>query len=277
MTGGRVYRRDATERGVPRRPRRSRTARPRRWAATSLAAGTLLIVAAAVLWMVDRPAPAGQTVSSVGASGALELTADPPTPASVLTTPSATPPLTTPPVTNAPDTPAPGMPVDPPAASSVAAPLAPTAPTAPPNRIRIPALAVDAPVSAVGVADDGEVQVPDDVATVGWYRFGPTPGEPGSSVLVGHVDDYRQGVGVLARIGDLNPGDTIEIDGEGGVVSVFTVVAREQWNKADAPLDRLFDRGGSARVVLLTCGGAFDDARLEYTDNIAVTAVPSSP
>jgi sortase (surface protein transpeptidase) len=136
---------------------------------------------------------------------------------------------------------------------------------------------VDAPVSSVGVAEDGEVQVPDDVATVGWYRFGPLPGEPGSSVLVGHVDDYRQGVGVLARIGDLNPGDTIEVGDENGVVSEFTVVAREQWNKADAPLDRLFDRGGSARLVLLTCGGAFDDARLEYTDNIAVTAIPSGP
>jgi sortase (surface protein transpeptidase) len=235
---------------------------------------------------VARPEPAGQTVSSVGSSGALELTATPSM--SGTTAPPATDPAGAVPVGPAAGSSRPSDPTTAPAPSAEPATSAAPAPSAepapvgpvpgsPPNRISIPALSVDAPVSAVGVADDGEVQVPDDVATVGWYQFGPTPGEPGSSVLVGHVDDYRQGVGVLARIGDLNPGDTVEVTDGNGVVSAFTVVAREQWNKADTPLDRLFDRGGSARLVLLTCGGAFDDARLEYTDNIAVTAVPLVP
>ncbi|WP_420121700.1 class F sortase [Nakamurella sp.] len=156
------------------------------------------------------------------------------------------------------------------------APAAAPAPTSPPDRVRIPALGVDAAVTPVGVAQDGEVEVPEDVSTVGWYRFGPVPGAGGSSVLVGHVDDYRQGVGVLARIGDLNPGDTVEIAGADGSVRGFTVVAREQWNKTEVPLDRLFDRGGESRLVLLTCGGAFDDSRLGYTDNIAVTAIPAT-
>ena len=259
MTGGRVNRRDATPGGVPRRPRRSPTARPRRLAATSLAAGTLLIVAAILLWLVARPAPAGQTVSSVGSSGALGLTVDPVTmPVEPTSSPAAASSESSP-------------------AAPESAPISPTPPAAgPPSRIAIPALSVDAPVSAVGVADDGEVEVPADVRTVGWYRFGPVPGAPGSSVLVGHVDDYRQGVGVLARIGDLNPGDTVQVTDEAGTARDFTVVAREQWNKSEVPLDRLFDRGGSARLVLLTCGGAFDDSRLGYTDNIAVTAIPST-
>ena len=34
------------------------------------------------------------------------------------------------------------------------------------------------------------------------------------------------------------------------------------------------DRGGAARLVLITCGGRFDQASLSYDDNIAVTAVP---
>lgn len=224
--------------------------------------GTLLIVVAAVLWVTARPTPAGQSVNSVGATGALELTAEPP---GTSGTAAAAPPVAT------------DQPQEAAAAPGPATAAPEPVPGSPPSRVRIPALAVDAPVSAVGIADDGEVEVPDDVGTVGWYRFGPAPGEQGSSVLVGHVDDYRQGVGVLARIGDLNPGDTVEVTGENGVASAFTVVAREQWPKADAPLDRLFDRGGSARLVLLTCGGAFDDARLEYTDNIAVTAIPSTP
>ena len=63
----------APERGSPP-PADQRPDHSRRRAATSLAAGVLLILAAGLLWWVSRPEPAGQTVSSVGASGALELT-----------------------------------------------------------------------------------------------------------------------------------------------------------------------------------------------------------
>lgn len=288
MTGGRVDRRDAIDGGVPRSSRRSPTAGSRRPAATILAVGTLLIVAAAVVWLVARPEPAGQTVSSVGSAGALALTADPLTgPMSVA---SAVPsPVPSSGATSGEEADPPAVPpADPPASSAAGAdqpqasaaaeapPAAAPEPTSPPDRVRIPALGVDAAITPVGVAQDGEVEVPEDVSTVGWYRFGPVPGAAGSSVLVGHVDDYRQGVGVLARIGDLDPGDTIEIADADGGVRGFTVVAREQWNKTEVPLDRLFDRGGEPRLVLLTCGGAFDDSRLGYTDNIAVTAIPST-
>src|SRR5438132_2012545 len=55
-----------------------------------------------------------------------------------------------------------------------------------PVRVRIGAIGVVAPIVPVG-ADPvtGIVRVPDSVHRVGWYRFGPTPGEPGSAVLVG--------------------------------------------------------------------------------------------
>lgn len=235
----------------------------------------MLIAAAALVWVVGHPSPAGQTVGSVGASSALALTAEPAAgSAPSITSPAANAPVADPP-TNAPaTTPAP----TPPASTTPTATNAPVAaaPPSPPSRVRIPTLAVDASVTPVGVTDGGDVQVPDDVATVGWYRFGPAPGATGSAVLIGHVDNYRQGVGALARIGDLSPGDGVEITDEDGDVRTFTVVAREQWAKAEAPLDRLFDRGGSSRLVLITCGGAFDDSRLEYTDTIAVTAIPTT-
>ncbi len=126
----------------------------------------------------------------------------------------------------------------------------------------------------VGVTDTGEMEVPHDVSEVGWYRYGPAPGAPeGSAVLTGHVDDYRQGVGVFARIGDLNPGDVVQVADESGATREFTVVSREEWAKSEVPLARLFDRGGAGRLVLITCGGTFNDATLGYDDNIAITAV----
>lgn len=79
---------------------------------------------------------------------------------------------------------------------------------APPVRVRFPELDVDAAVQAVGVDPRGEMDVPEDVDTVGWYRFGPGAGSgAGSSVLSGHVDDRIQGRGAFYRLSDLAPGD----------------------------------------------------------------------
>ena len=144
-----------------------------------------------------------------------------------------------------------------------------------PSRIRIADIGVDALVTAAGVDGTGALAIPDDVATVGWYRFGPRPGSPtGSAVLAGHVDERDQGVGALHRIGDLHRGAAIEITDAGGARRVFTVIAREEWHKQRVPLARLFDAAGAPRIVLITCGGAFDADLGSYRDNIAVTAVP---
>ena len=96
-------------------------------------------------------------------------------------------------------------------------------------------------------------------------------------MLSGHVDDYRQGVGVFGRIGDLGPGDPVRVVDDAGVTREFSVLSREEWSKGDVPLDRIFDRGGDPRLVLITCGGSFNSSTLGYDDNIAITAVPVSP
>lgn len=252
----------------------------RRRAATGLAAGLVMIVAAPLVWWATQPEPAGQTVTSVNAAAAAELASPPPvasgvsgmvsassgaaspSPAPAATTPAATTTETTPP-------PPPAVPVQP----TSTAPAAP-APAAP-VRIELPSLGVDAVVVPVGVDSAGLMEVPEDVDTVGWYRFGPAPGAAaGSSVLSGHVDDYRQGPGVFSGIGDLGPGDVVRVVDESGVTREFTVLSREQWNKGEVPLDRLFDRAGSSRLVLITCGGSFNSSTLGYDDNIAITAVP---
>ena len=54
----------------------------------------------------------------------------------------------------------------------------PDAAVVPPVGLRIPSLGIDAPVRAVGVDADGEMEVP-AATDVGWYRFGPAPGARG--------------------------------------------------------------------------------------------------
>ncbi len=150
--------------------------------------------------------------------------------------------------------------------------------TAPPQRILLPTLGVEAPVVPVGVESDGLMQIPEDVGTVGWYQYGASPGDSiGSAVLTGHVNDRNQGLGVFAQIGDLSPGDTLQVVDSIGTTRTFSVIARETWPKPEVPLDRLFDRTGEPRLVLITCGGIFDRSSGNYEDNIAVTAVPVAP
>ncbi|MET0863991.1 MAG: class F sortase [Nakamurella sp.] len=239
---------------------------------------------APIVWWITQPAPAGQTVSDVNAAAAAELAASSPVssgapgPAgSTSISSSAVPssPVDQPVI--APTEPVPASPAAPavaPAPAVVAPAVA--AQVAAPVRIEVPALGVDTTIVPVGVDDEGLMEVPEDVSTVGWYRFGPAPGAgAGSAVLTGHVDDVRQGVGVFGRIGDLAPGDGLTVTDANGTTRNYTVLSREEWNKAEVPLDRLFDRGGEPRLVLITCGGAFDNSTLGYDDNIAITAVPS--
>ena len=144
-----------------------------------------------------------------------------------------------------------------------------------PVELRIPAIDVRVAVDVVGLDAAGQVEVPMDVARSGWYRFSAKPGSgEGSTVIVGHVDGVDQGAGAFHDLRSLNPGDTITLTRADDRQVTYEVVARERFDKDRVPLRELFSRSGPERLTLITCGGPFDPASLEYTDNIVVTAVP---
>src|SRR3954468_24278591 len=116
---------------------------------------------------------------------------------------------------------------------------APAASVAAPVRVTVAALGIDAPVDPVGVAADGQLQIPGDVRRVGWYRFGPPPGVSGNAALAGHVDDARQGLGALARLRTAEPGTAVLITDSSGVSSRWRVVTRELIDKQEVPLDAI--------------------------------------
>lgn len=143
-----------------------------------------------------------------------------------------------------------------------------------PVSLRLPDGVAD--VAPVGVDADSQVVVPDDVQTLGWYRFGAAPGDrAGSAVLVGHVDGHGRGLGRFAALRELSRDDEVQVRLRSGKVLAYRVVAREQWDKQEVPVGRLFARTGSPRLVLLSCAGSFDARTRSYSDNVAVTAVPA--
>lgn len=144
-----------------------------------------------------------------------------------------------------------------------------------PTIIEIPAIDMRIPVDVVGLDAAGQVEVPVDVMRSGWYRFSAKPGSgEGSTVIVGHVDGVDQGAGAFYDLRSLNPGDTITVTRADDRQVTYEVVARERFSKDRVPLRELFSRTGPERLTLITCGGPFDPASLEYTDNIVVTAIP---
>jgi sortase (surface protein transpeptidase) len=142
-----------------------------------------------------------------------------------------------------------------------------------PLRVRIDAIGLNAPVVAVGVDEGtGGVQIPFDVRSLGWFRFGPSPGEAGSAVIVGHVDSAAQGPGALFRLREVQVGAIVVVEFAHRSAS-FRVVGRREYSKSRLP-HGLFATSGTPVLAIVTCGGSFDSTSRHYADNIVVYAVP---
>ena len=146
-----------------------------------------------------------------------------------------------------------------------------------PLHMRIGSIDVDAPLVRVGLEDDGAMEIPDEVAEIGWYDpegLGVRPGSAGTAVLAGHVDSRRQGRGALYHLRDLRVDQTIEIDLEDGTTQRWRITEIIQYPKDVLPFDELFVWSGPPRLAVITCGGEFDRTARSYTDNLVVYAVP---
>ena len=132
-----------------------------------------------------------------------------------------------------------------------------------PTRVSIAALGVRANIVDVGRAADGSIATPveDPVNTVGWYSAGPTPGEQGTAVLVGHVDTADRAA-VFHNLRDLRPGKVIEVARKDRRTASFTVDSVEQFPKTAFPAERVLTQNDAARLVLVTCGGNWVGGRL---------------
>lgn len=145
-----------------------------------------------------------------------------------------------------------------------------------PVRLRIPAIGVDTPVIGMGLASDGSVQVPPVTADdrAGWYRYSPTPGQTGPSVILGHVTVGRYGDGVFRRLDRLRRGDRIVVRLENGTTAEFAVTALRTVNKAEFPTQAVYGNVNRPELRLITCGGPLSGD--EYRDNVIVFAALTS-
>lgn len=152
-----------------------------------------------------------------------------------------------------------------------------TTPGFTPQRLLVEPLDVDALVVTTLVDTDGALVPPEDPAQLGWWR-GVRPGEgEGSVVIAGHIDSRRFGQGPLARIVELKPGDRAVLTTAGGASADYVVRGIQTFPKESFPAADLFGTDGPERLVLVTCGGAFDRARGGWDSNVIAVLDPTPP
>ena len=142
-----------------------------------------------------------------------------------------------------------------------------------PERLTIPAIKVDAPVLEVGLAGDGSVDVPPlrRHNDVGWFSGGPTPGQFGPALIVGHADT-RTGPSVFHGLRLLKPGQRIEVRRDDGSVAEFEVNSVERFDKDKLPVHRIYGDYSRPSLRLMTCGGKWLGGEQGYADNVVVFA-----
>ena len=145
-----------------------------------------------------------------------------------------------------------------------------------PESIRIPTIAVAAPVAALGF-DEAEqtVEVPSEPAHTGWYRYGSAPGEDGSAVILGHKDS-ESGPAVFARLHELRRGAEVLVTMSDRSVVNYRVDKVATYPNAQLPAQAVYGGVGPSTLNLVTCGGVYD-ASDGYQANVVVFTSRATP
>jgi sortase (surface protein transpeptidase) len=134
-----------------------------------------------------------------------------------------------------------------------------------PVRLDIPSISAHSTLIPLGLNPDHTVQVP-PVSTpmqAGWYEFGPTPGEIGPAVILGHVDGDKQ-PGIFYHLRDVAISARIDITRADGRIVTYFVRHIEQIAKDDFPRDAVYGDTSEPELRLITCGGSFDRSTRNY-------------
>jgi len=146
---------------------------------------------------------------------------------------------------------------------------------APPARLVIPIIGINAPVELVGILSNGDLETPmsNPWTGVGWYSQGPRPGEQGSAVLDGHVDQPGGSLAIFGHLRDLRKGNEVQIVDSSGKTLHFQVTDVQYYTPQKAPLQAIFGNGGGKYLNLITCAGSWVPSQNQTTLRLVVYTI----
>jgi sortase (surface protein transpeptidase) len=139
-----------------------------------------------------------------------------------------------------------------------------------PVLLTIPSLDIKAKVQYVGVNAKGNMGTPNNFKDVSWYKPGAVPGEVGSAVMAGHVDNGLALSGVFKHLEDIQVGEVVEVERKDGVKLKFIVEAVKMYPYKDVPVASVFTSKSGAHLNLVTCVGAWIPGQKTYDQRLVV-------
>lgn len=138
-----------------------------------------------------------------------------------------------------------------------------------PARLIIPALTVDAPIEQVGRTASGNMGSPTSSTGIVWFKEGARPGEPGSAVVAGHLDNALGRSGVFKNLERLSVGDMVLVETISGETLRFRVISTAVY-PYNAPPEGLFTSTDGTLLNLITCTGEWIPEAKTYDGRLVV-------
>ena len=139
-----------------------------------------------------------------------------------------------------------------------------------PKKITISDLGVDSYIQNVGVDQNKEMAVPNNIHVAGWFVDSVHPGEKGLSIIDGHLNGPKQD-GIFINLENIKVGSIITIEFGDGSKKQFETT-KVQVVALDQAASVLFsqDPGTASQLNLVTCGGNYDSRSRLYDKRVIV-------
>lgn len=140
-----------------------------------------------------------------------------------------------------------------------------------PRYIKIHKTGVSARVKPVSTKDNNELQAPSNIYDAGWFIGSTKPGQPGATLLDGHVHGPTK-PGVFHDLKRLEQGDVIEVERGDGTILKYSVVSKRTYksHEADMKSALLPVTPGKSGLNIITCAGKFNSAKNTYEERLIV-------
>lgn len=140
-----------------------------------------------------------------------------------------------------------------------------------PRKITISSIDVSGCIQKVGIDQKEAIAVPSNIHLAGWFVRSVAPGEPGISIIDGHVSGKYE-KGIFANLKKLQKNDTIAIEFGDGEKRQFTVADVSSY-PAEETMQHVYKYDSDKpKLALITCGGRFNTQSQTYDKRVVVSS-----
>jgi LPXTG-site transpeptidase (sortase) family protein len=142
-----------------------------------------------------------------------------------------------------------------------------------PQRIDLPSIGAGGCIEQVSIDQHGQIAVPTNIYTAAWFVNSALPGQPGLSIIDGHISGRYNTDGIFEHLDQLKANDTFTITLGNGTPLNYRVLKQQS-----VPLDKAVeelqtrDQSVTSQLNIITCDGQYNKKTKLYDHRIIVSA-----